>query len=464
MSGGPGIPATRGELATLWVDEPTAAFNVGLLCRFAAGPFSVPGGGLDVAAVRAEVARRALRVPALRRRLTTGRRPVWIEDEPFHPERHVQVTQLPVGQELLDWCAGRILEPLDRGAPLWRVDVVPLPPGEFALLLVAHHALADGRTGAAVLRGLLDALPVESTTPPRPTAPPPGPAERRAGWRRLRDAVGSLRLRAPVTSFSGPVGPHRGLAEIHADLAGVRAAAAGSGATVNDVLLAAVTAGLRELLAARGDRVEGLVLRASVPVSSGAADQPDGMLLVSLPVGEPDPVRRLATVSATTSALKSRLRSGGGTVFDVLRLPTPLARFAVRRLRRLAGRTINLFVTDVQGPATPLRLAGARLLAVVPVAPLTGFVPLGVAAFSCAGTLHIGINADGAITDLAVLRNAMAREFATLAVAGRERHARPSEERSHQWQRRSGPTSARVSRPPSSCSGPSSSPSRRPPG
>jgi diacylglycerol O-acyltransferase len=101
----------------------------------------------------------------------------------------------------------------------------------------------------------------------------------------------------------------------------------------------------------------------------------------------------------------------------VLRLPTPLARAAVLGMRRIAGRAINLFVTDVPGPADALRLGGARLLATVPVAPLTGAVPLGIAALSYAGTLHVGINADAAITDVDVLRDAMEREFATLVRA-----------------------------------------------
>jgi diacylglycerol O-acyltransferase len=414
------IPATPAELATLWVDDPHAAFNVALLCRFEAGPFRLPDGGLDAAAVRAEVARRARRVPVLRRRLTDDRRPVWIEDAAFRPEHHVECTELPAGHDLLDWCAHRIMEPLDRRAPLWRADVVPLPPGEFALLLVAHHVLADGRTGAALLRALSD----PTTRPPGPpahraTRPSLPASSRRSRWQQIGDALGDLRRRAPVTSLSGPVGPARRITVVSVDLADVQAAEATLCATVNDVLLAAVTAGLRELLSSRGERVDDLRPRASVPMSSGATGQPEGMLLVDLPVDEPDSIRRLAAITATTSTLKSRMRSGGGNVFDVLRLPTPLARAAVRGMRRIAGRAINLFVTNVPGPADPLRLGGARLLAAVPVAPLTGWVPLGIAALSYAGRLHVGINADAAITDLNVLTEAMDREFAVLGLAAR---------------------------------------------
>jgi len=131
------------------------------------------------------------------------------------------------------------------------------------------------------------------------------------------------------------------------------------------------------------------------------------------------PLRRLAMITSTTTYLKRRLRSGGGNVFDVLRLPTPLARAAVRWMRHIAARGINLFITNVPGPTEPLFLAGARLLSAVPVAPLTANVPLGIAALSYAGTLQIGVNADASVTDLAVLRDAMATEFATLATSAR---------------------------------------------
>src|SRR4051812_16374693 len=84
-----GVPATHGELATLWVDGPGAAFNVAMLCRFDAGPSRGPDGAVDCARVRAEVARRAREVPALRRRLTADPHPVWLEEAAFLPEQHV---------------------------------------------------------------------------------------------------------------------------------------------------------------------------------------------------------------------------------------------------------------------------------------------------------------------------------------------------------------------------------------
>jgi hypothetical protein len=118
--------------------------------------------------------------------------------------------------------------------------------------------------------------------------------------------------------------------------------------------------------------------------------------------------------------LKSRLRAGGGDVFDVLRLPAPLARLAVRWMRRVARRHINLFVTNVPGPTRPLWLAGARLLDAAPIAPLSADVPLGVAALSYAGTLAVTLNADAAVADLDVMADGIERCLAATPADGAE--------------------------------------------
>ena len=72
---------------------------------------------------------------------------------------------------------------------------------------------------------------------------------------------------------------------------------------MNDLLLAAVTGGLRELLLARGTPTDGLTLYASVPVALRAqADTATlgnqvGLMVVPLPVGESDPAQRLQLIT-----------------------------------------------------------------------------------------------------------------------------------------------------------------------
>ena len=178
-------------------------------------------------------------------------------------------------------------------------------------------------------------------------------------------------------------------------------------ATVNDLLLAMVTDGLRELLAGRGELEPGLFLRTTVPVATGRAGQVMGMLVVDLPVAVPDPRQRLTLITAATTAGKTRLRATRGDVTDILHLPVPLIRPLVRWGRRVGSSRMNLSVSNVPGPDAPLWLAGARMERAVPIAPLVPLVPLSVAALSYADSLTIAVNADAAITDLAVMAPVM---------------------------------------------------------
>jgi diacylglycerol O-acyltransferase / wax synthase len=437
------------DLANLWAESPGMPSQIALLARFDAGPFRDGQGRFAAERVRAELARRVRRVPALTRRvLWTHRgegRPVWVRDPQFDPAHHITHASFPPGEDLIDWSADRVVRPLDRERPLWRAEVIDgLPDGRFGLLVVVHHAVADGLTGVAIMTALFDPDPVTPAVDPPPdqVAPPPGrralvadqlttlrtslgaaarrlphlPQDLRRAARQVCNAAGDVRAPAPATSLPSRVGLHRRLAAVHVPLDELRATAHAHHATVNDLLLAAVSAGLRDLLRARGDDVSGLVLRASFPVGE-LAGQHGGMLLVGLPVGEADPLRRLATITTATTAMKARVRSGGGDVFDILHLPRPLARLAVRWMRRAAHRHINLFVTNVPGPTRPLWLAGARMLDALPVAPLTADVPIGVAALSYDGTLAVCVTAAAALTDLDVLAHGIERGLAELGLA-----------------------------------------------
>ena len=435
------------ELMSAWVGGPDTPMQIGLLGVFDAGPFRRADGLVDLARVRAELAQRATRVAGLRKRVVWTRlgegRPFWAEDPAFVPPAHVAVTTLPTGTDLPSWAATRSATPLPPDRPLWRADVVGGLPGErFAVLLVVSHVLADGAAGIALLGSLLDQQPEAATPVVPPTTPPPLPSHRqllrarlheiaaaarrhcRRGVRRPRGGRrGLTQVRAALAEFAGPepvtslprhIGPGRRLGVVPVPLPELLRTGHALGVTVNDLLLAAVATGLREYLTARGEDVPGLVLRATVPATTGHADRQVGsMLVVGLPVGEPDAARRLALIHEITTRDKARLRAAGTDVAD-LRLPAPLARPFLRRARRFGSRRLTLAVTDVTGPSTPLWLAGARLVAAAPIAPMSAGVPLSVAALSYADELLVTIDADAALTDLDVLTEGTARGFTAL--------------------------------------------------
>jgi diacylglycerol O-acyltransferase / wax synthase len=216
-----------------------------------------------------------------------------------------------------------------------------------------------------------------------------------------------------------PVGGRRRLAVVRAGLAVVKDVAHGHAATVNDLLLAAVAGGLRALLLARGTPVDGLTLYASVPVAlragadtAGLGNQV-GLMVVPLPVGEPDPVQRLGHITRATTQRKRRperlasLRPVGS--LTILR--------ALNRYSR-HQRIVDLFVTNVPGPPRPLYLLGARLMEVFPVVQVAGNVPLSVAVLSYAGQLNIGVQSDpDALPDLDVFVDGLRRSLEELGAA-----------------------------------------------
>ena len=438
------------ELVNAWVADRFTPFQIALLGVFDAAPFLLSDGTLDVPRIRRELVARSRRTVAFRRRVLWTRfgegMPVWAPDPSFDPDQHIEVTTIPAGADLVTWAAHRILRPLPLDRPLWRTEIVDGLPGQrFALIVVVHHVAADGLTGVALAGSLLDrtpdAAPPGTPVPQAPrlpshadlirdhlrglvaalrgARPPSGAGIRRLRTvvRQLRDASADLRTRPSETSLPRQVGSTRRLAVVRVPLDELRRAGHAMGGTVNDLLLAAVSGGLRALLSGRGGGGHGRAQRHGADVVAAAGHQASGIMLVDLPVGEPDPLRRLAAIHATTARAKQRLYAGAGDITELIHLPLPLARAGMRWMRRFGSARVNLFVTDVPGPSSPLWLAGARMLEAVPVAPLVQHVGLGVAALSYAGELAVSVHADGSVTDLERLAEGMAADFAAFRAA-----------------------------------------------
>jgi hypothetical protein len=184
------------------------------------------------------------------------------------------------------------------------------------------------------------------------------------------------------------------MALVRRSLSDAKDIAHAAGATVNDVILAVVTGGLRDVLQARGEPVDDLVLRISVPVSLHRRTQVaygnvDAPMAVPVPVGEPDAALRLRTIAADTVPRRARPRP---QVFVGLLGSRVAQRMILRLMRR--QRLVNAYVANVAGPTEPLRLADATLLEMFALVPITANVTLGVGVISYAGQLNLTIVAD----------------------------------------------------------------------
>jgi len=420
------------DLQVLLWDDFGWSGDIGALAILDGASLLDDDGEVRIEAVRRRIEPRLHLVPRFRQRLYRPRRglgwPLWVDSASFDLADHVRVHPLAApGDEaqLLLACEELARRRLDPARPLWEMWLLPgLPQGRVGLFVKLHHAIADGVAGVAAFGALLDlaADAAGPVAPPWTPAPAPTAGEllldnlrrrvqgldralsslayptstlrrTRATWPAWREFFAEQR--APRTSLNRPIGADRRLAMIGSRLDLVKQIAHAHDAKVNDVVLAAVAGGLRELLRGRGEHVEQLALRAMVPISlhreqpGKASGNQDGSMVVPLPIGEPDHVRRLHLIAAETAERKKKAHPQIGS---------GIFRFAVAQrvfLRLLARqRLMNVTVTNVPGPPVPLYLAGAPLLELFPVVSLVANITLAVAVLSYAGQLNITAVAD----------------------------------------------------------------------
>ena len=213
------------------------------------------------------------------------------------------------------------------------------------------------------------------------------------------------------------------------------------GGTVNDVVLAAVTAGYRELLRRHGDALADAVVRSLVPVSTrhvgedGIPDNRVSLILCELPVHLADPVDRLVEVQRRMGELKgSHMVEAGEAVTAAGDMAPPMvvrgvSRMLIRVLRRLPQRSVNTVTTNVPGPQFPLYCLGREMVEYLPFVGITHGVRVGTAILSYNGRLFFGITGDeDSAPDVDVLAQAAARDVEDLAARARTT-ARPRRRR-----------------------------------
>jgi WS/DGAT/MGAT family acyltransferase len=227
-----------------------------------------------------------------------------------------------------------------------------------------------------------------------------------------RGLTGSARrLAAPsAISLNGPISPYRRWTWTTGKLSDVRRIRRHASATVNDVLLAAITAGFRDLLSAREELTDDLVVRSLVPVSLRGADDREvsnriSAILVNLPVAEPDPVRRLEALRAQMDDLKRTRQAAGAEILTgLLGLAAPsLLALGSRAAFRLPQPLVQTVATNVPGPRFPLYVLGRKLVQLYPYVPIGNNLRIGVAIFSYLDHFAFGITADYRAVPLADL-------------------------------------------------------------
>jgi len=119
-----------------------------------------------------------------------------------------------------------------------------------------------------------------------------------------------------------------------------------------------------------------------------------GAFNVALPVGEPDALLRLARIQGQTGAAKSDRRGAAWPL--MMRVLASMPGFAYRLLAQMVTGRVNLICTNIPGPPVPRYLAGAKIDAMYPFAPVALGTPLSVALMSYGDSYGVGIDTDPA--------------------------------------------------------------------
>ncbi len=417
-------------------------------------------------------------VPRYRQKLSIppagSGRPVWVDDPSFALEYHVRRTALPKpgGESQLMRLTSRVFsQPLDRAKPLWEMWLVEgLTDDRFALLSKSHHAMIDGVSGVDLAQVIFDLGPVPTEVPHpdeawQPT-PEPTPAELvtsgalgllRMSTRTAARAIGGLTRpqatlaevrvavqgigeivwaglnRAPDTPLNVEIGPHRRFRVVRNELRDFKLVKDAFGGTVNDVVLTVVSGALRQWLHSRGVRTEGLELRALVPVSIRARDEPLTLgnriaaMRGPLPVYIEDPVARLQAVQTAMVGLKESKQAIGAEVLSNVQNFAPPTILAQASRLNFSTRLFNLLVTNVPGPQFPLFVRGRQLEDVFPVAFLPKNQALAIAIMSYNGHLNFGLLGDyDALPDIDVISDGVRDALAELVTLARATNPPPA--------------------------------------
>jgi diacylglycerol O-acyltransferase / wax synthase len=404
------------------------------------------------------------RYPKFHQRVIESRLPLrppkWEDDPDYALEHHLHHRALPAPGDaaaLQEMVGDLMTVPLDRNRPLWHFYLADGFGDGAALICRAHHCIADGIALAGVMLSLTDRQPDAAVTaaavPERRSGPAPladlarlGRTVARGGATVVRQGVGIASSPSHAAKLAGAIGrdgatlvklvltPADAASAIKGDpgisrrvawteplsLQVVKDIAHTHGATVNDVLLAAVTGALRHYLQDRGSAVP--EIQAMVPFNLRPLDKPVprelgnkfGLVFLPLPVGTSGSYRRLTEVHRRTQELKES--RDGAVTYGVLSA-TGLAPEPVER------RVIDLFtakgtavMTNVPGPREPVYMAGTAVHSALVWAPASGHIGMSVSIFSYCGEVTVGLMVDAALVpDPNQIVTQLEREVAALA-------------------------------------------------
>ena len=444
------------DTAWLRMDRPS---NLMMICGVL-----IFGERLTLARLKATLSDRFMRFKRFRQRpVQTPTGAYWTDDRNFDIGAHVRRVKLrgAAGKAELERLVSDLMAtPLDPSKPMWQFHLVESYEGGSAVVVRIHHCYADGIALIQVMLSMTDAD--REGRVPGPVPPPPKHLESTdgdplAGALKMATKLGSVLIEKGVglwhepakavafakqgsafteelaklvlmdedsrTRFKGQPGVAKRVA--WADpiaVPEVKAIGRALDCSINDVLLSSVAGALRSYLMHEGESVEGLSIRALVPVNLRPAEKAwklgnrFGLVFLDLPIGIENPVERLYAVRENMRVLKDSYQPV--VALGVLAAMGAGPKIVQEQLLAMLAKNATAVMTNVPGPQQPLYLGGALIGSMMFWVPQSGDIGLGVSILSYNGEVRFGVVADrGLCPDPHRVIERFAPEFEKLVLA-----------------------------------------------
>jgi len=411
--------------------------------------------GITLAALRERVESKLLKYDRFRQKAVADAMGAsWVPDADFDIGRHVVHAELKPkkGQgeraALQALCGELATTPLDAAHPLWQFHLVDGYEGGSALIARVHHCIGDGIALISVMMSITDG----GAAPPRRKRRGPDEDAGEAGesdW--LADAVlkplTDVAVKA-IGMYGGGVAksmemlsnPQQGLMgsldmaktgyQVISDVAAlaimaddsptllkgkpvgrkavawgeplpldaVKIIGKGLNCSVNDVLLACVAGAIGQYLREQGEDPEGKEIRAMVPVNLRPLDKAwqlgnrFGLAPLVLPIGIENPIERVYAVRQRMNELKGSYQPL--LAFAVLAMAGLFIKPVQDAVLGMFAKKATAVMTNVPGPAQPLKFCGATLRQTMFWVPASGDIGVGVSILSYGGGVQFGLITD----------------------------------------------------------------------
>jgi len=380
--------------------------------------------------------------------------------DPFY---HVQHLSLPAGStydDLLRLVADLHEPMLDRDRPLSRCWVIDgVPGGRFAIYTKTHHSIIDGASGLKMLYAGLSLSDEPSVPEPAfaLSSPPPAPRPPTPFVQRITDSIrgavtqvealnqvslsalrktltalvgahldGSLPFVAKHAPTNEPLRRGRNFATLSLPLEEMHEIGRHFGATLNDVAVTVVDAGLHAYLR-DSERPFDHPFISMCPVSlreDGDTTIGTRVSAMFVRLGEPEasPPDRIQQVIESVAAAKKELdgMSTGAAMTYAVGIIALAGLAASTHLDRVGHPACNLVISNVPGAGKTRYLNGARLLGIYPVSALAASIGLNVTLSSYHDNMDFGFVANAvAIEDVSSLADHTLRAYKQLKAAAK---------------------------------------------